>query len=319
MESWRVEAGDAGQRLDRAVAAHWKAARNQVQAWIREGLVAVDGRTRPASYRLGEGDEVTCEPRPKDAAANLLPEAGELVLLHEDPDLLVVDKPAGLAVHPGAGRPGGTLVNRLLGAYPELASVGGRDRPGIVHRLDIDTTGVLVVARTEAAYQVLSRQFSERRVDKTYWGVAYGVPSPAAGAIALPIGRHPNRRKEMTVREDGRPALTRYRVLAEGSGICLVELDIETGRTHQIRVHLKAIQHPLVGDATYAGNRWKGAPKEVQRQLSAFGRPALHALSISLVHPTRDERLRFTAPPPPDLALLWRRTTATALPSVPAC
>jgi 23S rRNA pseudouridine1911/1915/1917 synthase len=318
MERWHVAAGEAGQRLDRGVAEHWRAPRNQVQAWIREGRVEVGGRTRPASYRLSEGDEVACSPRLKDAAANLEPEAGEISLIHEDSDLIVIDKPAGLAVHPGAGRPGGTLVNRLLHAYPELASVGGPDRPGIVHRLDIDTTGVLVVARTEAAYQSLSREFAERRVEKTYWGAVFGSPRPAMGSISLPIGRHPTRRKEMTVREDGRPALTRYRVLAEGSGVSLVELEIETGRTHQIRVHLKAIRHPLVGDPTYAGNRWRGAPKTVQKTLAGFERPALHALSVALDHPTRGERLRFTAPLPRDLSSLWRQVAQKPLPPLPA-
>lgn len=318
MERWRVAAGEAGERLDRGVAAHWKTARNQVQAWIREGLVKVDGCVRSASYRLDEGDEVSCAPRLKDAAANLQPEAGVIALLHEDSDLLVIDKPAGLAIHPGAGRRDGTLVNRLLHAYPELASVGGTDRPGIVHRLDIDTTGVLVVARTEAAYQTLSRDFAERRVEKTYWGVAFGTPAPATGDISLPVGRHPTRRKEMTVREDGRSALTRYRVLAESAGVSLVELEIETGRTHQIRVHLKAIHHPLVGDATYAGNRWRGSPKAVQRALADFARPALHALSVALDHPTRRERLRFTAPLPTDLSSLWRRVAGTPLPPLPA-
>ncbi|MDH3404150.1 MAG: RluA family pseudouridine synthase [Acidobacteriota bacterium] len=315
MERWRVGPGETGQRLDSAVAERCAAPRNQVQAWIREGLVTVDGTVRRASHRLEEGSRIACSPRPKATAAHLRPEPGDLALLHEDADLLVIDKPSGLAVHPGAGRPAGTLANRLLHAYPELASVGGAGRPGIVHRLDLDTTGVLVVARTEAAYQSLSRAFAERRVAKIYRAIVFGTPRPAAGVIELAVGRHPLRRKEMTVREDGRPARTRYRVLDAGAGIAFLELALETGRTHQIRVHLKAIRHPLVGDPTYAGNRARGAPREVRGALAGFARPALHALAVELEHPTRHETMRFTAPLPADLAELWLTVTGRPLPA----
>jgi 23S rRNA pseudouridine1911/1915/1917 synthase len=286
-----------------------------VQGWIRDGLVLVNGEIRRVSYSVNAGEAIRCTPRPKETAANLEPEPGELVLIHQDEHLLAIDKPAGMAVHPGAGRPDGTLVNRLLAAYPELGSVGGTDRPGIVHRLDIDTTGLLLVARTEAAYQQLTRAFAERRVRKRYLGVVFGVPSPPRGVIELPLGRHPNRRKEMAVRSDGRQATTAYEVRATGSAVALVDLDLRTGRTHQIRVHLKALGHPLVGDTTYAGNRWRGAPKALQSTLSRFPRPALHALSIELQHPVDSRPLRLTAPVPEDILELWEAMSDEAFPS----
>jgi len=314
MERWRVEAKGAGDRLDRLLARRFQVARNQVQIWIRQSLVEVDGKERSASYRVAEGQEIACSPQAKDTAGNLEPEDLELRLLHLDDDLIVVDKPAGLAVHPGAGRPSGTLVNRLLAAYPELASVGGRDRPGIVHRLDINTTGVVVVARTEPAYQELSRAFAERRVDKTYFGIVFGRPEPISGTVDQPLGRHPKRRKEMAVRPDGREARTGYRCLAHGEGVAWLELDLETGRTHQIRVHLKAIGHPLVGDGTYAGNRWRGAPRAVQKTLSDFPRPALHAAEVRLVHPCQGSEMVFRAPVPADLVELWGQLSGEPLP-----
>lgn len=314
MERWTVEERQAGDRLDRLLARRFQVARNQVQGWIRQSLVEVDGKPRSASYRVAENQEIACSPQAKDTAADLEPEDDRVSLLHLDDDLIVVDKPAGLAVHPGAGRPAGTLVNRLLAMHPELGTVGGRDRPGIVHRLDIDTTGVLVVARTEAAYQKLSQAFAERRVRKTYLGTVFGRPAPAAGTIDLPLGRHPKRRKEITVRPDGRAALTGYRTLDSGDGVALLELDLETGRTHQIRAHLKALGHPLVGDATYAGNRWRGAPKPLQRLLAEFPRPALHATEVRLEHPATHAEMVFTSPAPDDLVDLWARLSIRPAP-----
>jgi 23S rRNA pseudouridine1911/1915/1917 synthase len=316
IERWQVDPERAGERLDRLVARRYGVARNQAQNWIREARVEVDGQWRRGSYAVHEGEEISCSPRPKATADNLLPEPAALPLLYVDDDLIVIDKPPGLAVHPGAGRPTGTLVNHLLAVYPELGSVGGNDRPGIVHRLDIGTSGVLLVARTERAYQELSRAFSARRVVKRYLGVAFGEPEPAAGRIDQPLGRHPTRRKEMTVRADGREARTGYRLLARGEGVSLLELDLETGRTHQIRVHLKAIGHPLVGDQTYAGNRWRGAPRGVQRLLAGFPRPALHAATLELAHPRTGALMRFAAPLPLDIVELWRGLSPAALPEL---
>ncbi|HEX2163810.1 MAG TPA: RluA family pseudouridine synthase, partial [Thermoanaerobaculia bacterium] len=259
-----------------------------------------------ASHALAAGETVECEVPAAAPDDRVEPEEGELAVLHADADLLVVDKPAGLTVHPGAGRATGTLVHRLLHRYPELAGVGGPGRPGIVHRLDRDTSGVLVVARTDAAHRALARAFAGRRVDKRYLGIVHGVPAPA-GEIDAPIGRHPERRKEMTVRPDGRPARTRWRVLAAAGGAALLELSIETGRTHQIRVHLKHQRHPLVGDPVYGEPRWKGLRGGAARNaLRDFPRPALHAWRLAFPHPATGEEVAFTAPVPEDLRELWR-------------
>jgi len=240
----------AGERLDRYLARLLDEPRNQVQRWIREGLVLLDGRPAKPSAALAGGERLDAEP-PPPPPSGIEPEAGQLTLLHQDPSLIVVDKPAGLTVHPGAGRSSGTLVHRLLARFPEIEGVGGPGRPGIVHRLDKDTSGALVVARTREAYRALQQAFSGRRVEKRYLAVVYGAPEPARGEIAGPIGRHSERRKQMTVRADGRPALTRYRTVASASGVALLEIDLATGRTHQIRVHLKSVHHPIVGDPVY--------------------------------------------------------------------
>jgi 23S rRNA pseudouridine1911/1915/1917 synthase len=296
--SWTVGPEDAGERLDRHVAARLDTPRNQVQRWIQDGLVRVAGREAKASYPVAEGDAIGCAP-PERADDRVQPEEGELRVLYEDADLVVLDKPAGLTVHPGAGRTTGTLAHRLLARYPEMAGVGGPGRPGIVHRLDQGTSGVLVVARTPAAYHRLTRAFAAREVDKRYLAIVYGEPKPSSGIIDAPIGRHATRRKEMTVRRDGRPARTGYRVLAARNGISLVELDLATGRTHQIRVHLKHLGNPLVGDPVYGEARWKGLPKPLQPLLRDFPRPALHAWRLGF------EGRELEAPVPADLRELW--------------
>lgn len=307
MTSWTAGPEDAGERLDRHVAARLDAPRNQVQRWIKDGHVHVNGREPKPSYEVVEGDVVACDPpAPKDD--RVVPEEGDLRILHEDSDLVALDKPAGLTVHPGAGRTTGTLAHHLLARYPEMAGVGGPGRPGIVHRLDQGTSGVLVVARTAAAYHRLSRAFAAREVDKRYLAVVYGEP-PAEGWIDAPIGRHPLRRKEMAVRPDGRPARTGFRTLESRGGLSLVELDLETGRTHQIRVHMKHIHHPLVGDPVYGEARWKGLPKPAQARLRDFPRPALHAWKLALKHPVSGEPLAFEAPVPGDLRQLWEATS----------
>jgi 23S rRNA pseudouridine1911/1915/1917 synthase len=306
--TWTAGPADAGERLDRHVAARLDAPRNQVQRWIRDGHVRVDGREEKPSYPVLDGDRIDCDPpEPKDD--RVAPEEGDLRILYEDADLVVLDKPAGLTVHPGAGRTSGTLAHRLLARYPEMAGVGGPGRPGIVHRLDQGTSGVLAVARTAAAYHRLARAFAAREVDKRYLAIVYGEPSE--GTVDAPIGRHATRRKEMAVRADGRPARTGYRTLAARAGISLVELHLETGRTHQIRVHLKHLGHPLVGDPVYGEARWKGLPKPVQARLRDFPRPALHAWRLALAHPIDGRRLAFEAPVPADLSELWQGVTGS--------
>lgn len=304
-EERRLLATRDGERLDRFVARALDLPRNQVQQWIRAGLVRVAGEPADkVSQPLAAGEEVRCRP-PERRDERVVAEPGELAVLYEDDSLVVLDKPAGLVVHPGAGRRTGTLVHRLLARYPEIEGVGGPGRPGIVHRLDQGTSGVMVVARTDAAYRVLSAAFAERRVDKTYLTLVYGVPMPASGRIESAISRHPQRRKEMTVQPGGRPALTAYRTLVATAGVSLLEIDLGTGRTHQIRVHLKSIGHPLVGDPTYGERRWKTAPAAARRALRTFPRPALHAFELALDHPRSGRRMRWRAPVPADLERLW--------------
>ena len=316
MTSWTVEPEAAGERLDRHVAARLDAPRNQVQRWIAGGLVRVNGRGAKPSSLVAAGDRVECSP-PAPKEERISPEPGELRLLHEDAEVVVIDKPPGLAVHPGAGRATGTLAHHLLDRYPEMAGVGGPGRPGIVHRLDQGTSGALVVARTPLAYARLSRAFAAREVEKRYLGIAYGAPDPPSGTITAPIGRHPQRRQEMAVRPGGRPARTGYRTVAAGGGIALLEMDLATGRTHQIRVHLKSIGHPLVGDPLYGEARWKALPRPVQAALRDFPRPALHAWRLAFRHPATGEPLAFVAPVPEDFRSLWEEVTGEALP-VPA-
>ena len=309
-----VSEAEGGDRLDRTLAARLEVPRNQVRQWVDAGRVTVAGRPAKASRALEVGVEVVCRVPPPETDAGLEPEEGPLVVLYQDDDLLVVDKPAGLAVHPGAGRATGTLAHRLLHHDPGLAGVGGPGRPGIVHRLDLDTTGLLVVARRPAAYQALVSAFSERRVDKRYLALTFGVPRLEAGTIDQPIGRHRGDRKKMTVHGGGRPALTHYRVRATAEGIALLEIDLATGRTHQIRVHLKHLGHPLVGDPVYGEARWRAYPKVRQTPFRTFPRPALHAWRLAFDHPTRGEPMRFEASVPADLKTLWRRVSGQEWP-----
>ncbi|HEV3076207.1 MAG TPA: RluA family pseudouridine synthase [Thermoanaerobaculia bacterium] len=328
-----TSAGSAGERLDRHVAAACSLPRNQVQQWIRAGRVRLNGRPAKAAEVVAAGDLVECEP-PPPTRETIVPEPGDLAVLHEDAGMVVLDKPAGLTVHPGAGRATGTLAHLLLARYPEMAGVGGPGRPGIVHRLDKGTSGVMVVARTAASYQRLSRAFAGRAVIKRYLAVVYGSPDANAGVVDAPIGRHRERRKEMTVRPDGRPARTGYRLLAARCGIALLELDLATGRTHQIRVHLKSIGHPLIGDPVYGEARWRGLPRSAQAPLRDFPRPALHAWRLALPGAPADSAdrgdagdqadpgdagawQRFEAPVPQDLRRLWQEVAGEVFPALP--
>jgi len=302
---WSVPEEAAGRRLDRALAEHLELPRSRVQRWIREGCVRVDGALAvKTGAALAVGSEVSWDP-PAAITEALEPETGDLALLAVDDEFVLVDKPAGLVVHPGAGRASGTLVHRLLARFPDLAAVGGPGRPGIVHRLDKGTSGALVVARTADAYSRLSGDFAARRVRKRYLALVWGRPRVSAGTIDAAIGRHRADRKRMTVRAGGRPARTGWRLLAVAGPISLLELDLETGRTHQIRVHLRVLGHPLVGDPVYGEARHRGLRGETARALAEFGRPALHARSLAFAHPRSGEPLRFVAPLPADLVRLW--------------
>jgi len=314
--SWKVPAGRAAERLDRALAEHLGAPRNQVQRWIAGGRVRVDGRAASrASEPLRSGARIEWDaPPPSDD--RIEPEAGELTILHADDDLVVLDKPAELVVHPGAGRRTGTLAHRLLARFPELRGVGGPGRPGIVHRLDRGTSGVLAVARNAAAYAALSRAFASRQVDKRYLAIAWGTPKQASGTVEAPIGRHPVDRKRMAIRQKGRPARTDWRLVAAAGPVSLLDLTLHTGRTHQIRVHLRHLGHPLVGDPVYGEPRERGLRGPAARVLGAFPRPALHARSLELPHPRSGLRLRVSAPPPADLEELWRELSGETIPVV---
>ena len=290
-----VPAALDGERLDRVVSLLTGISRNRASAVIEEGLVLLDDDPVPTrSRRVHEGDELTV-PQPVDEEAPGLeadPEV-EFCVVHEDPDVVVVDKAAGIIVHPGAGRDHGTLAHGLLARYPELASVGSALRPGIVHRLDRGTSGLLMVARTSAAYASLVRQLSDRRVDRRYLALVHGCLETDEGYIEAPVGRSPRDRTRMAVVVGGREARTAYTVQArwDRPATTLLECRLETGRTHQIRVHLAAIGHPLVGDAAY----------DSSRAHHGLGRPFLHAGHLGFEHPSRGGAMAFDSPLPADL------------------
>ena len=233
--------------------------RVRVQQLIKEGFVTVNGRAGKPAYRLEGGEQVIVElapaiVAPPDANANVLPEALPLDVIYDDPVMAAINKPAGMVVHPAVGHQTGTLVNAILARWPQVAQVGGEDRAGIVHRLDMDTSGVILIAKTEAARLALMAQFAARTVQKRYLALVEGVPETQSGQIEAPIGRDPDRRKQMAImptNRGGREAVSQYRVLHMYDGFALLEVFPKTGRTHQIRVHLAFIGHPIVGDAVY--------------------------------------------------------------------
>jgi len=294
-----VASEDAGQRLDRYLAARLpELSRTRVQELIDEGRVRVQDSAVRRARRVAAGEAIEVEilPRPPLQA---VPEAIPIEILYEDEDLVVVNKPAGMVVHAGAGASSGTLVNALLHRLPKLSAVGGPLRPGIVHRLDRGTSGVLVVARHDEAHRQLAEQFRARRVEKTYLALVHGNPRQDAGTIGLPIARDLRRRTRMTTRRrEGREARTDWRVLARLDGFSLVEVRLHTGRTHQIRVHFSALGHPVVGDALYGAPR---RPRAGRQMLLPLGRNFLHAARIRFAHPRRAEAVEVRAPLPSEL------------------
>lgn len=302
-----VGVAQAGARLDRFCAAvHPEQSRSRLTSLIKAGRVLVDGRPARPSEPLRAGCVVTLAiPPPRDE--RVVPEEIPLYLLYEDEAVIVIDKPADLVVHPGAGVQTGTLVAALLHHDPQIAGVGGEGRAGLVHRLDRGTTGVMVIARTELAHRALVEQFQARRVEKRYHAIVWGRPRQGEGSIELTVGRDPRQRTKMSTRAPrGRAAHSEYSVLQDLPGFALLAVQIHTGRTHQVRVHLSAIGHPLVGDKTYGGDRG-GSLTDVARRtaVARFMRPALHAARLAFEHPTRGERLLFEAPWPADLTALW--------------
>ena len=297
-----VPAAYAGQRLDKALAGlcpdH---SRSTLQRWLREKRVSCDGR-HPDQRMVVQGGERIRLCIPVETIEDCAPQPMDLSILHEDDDLLVLDKPPGLVVHPGAGNRDGTLVHGLLHHDPSLAQL---PRAGIVHRLDKDTGGLLVVARNEAARLALIEQLRERRVAREYCAVVNGVMI-TGGVVDEPIGRHPVHRVRMAVVRNGKPALSRYTVERRYRAHTRVAVTIETGRTHQIRVHLAHAGFPVLGDPLYGGRPHPppGASAALHEQLRGFRRQALHARTLGLCHPKSGEMLRFRCPPPPDMRRL---------------
>lgn len=288
----------AGERVDRAVALLTGWSRADVQALVEADDLLVDGVSVAKSRRLEAGETIVVLRVPAPTAPPG-PEPVEIVVRHADDDVIVVAKPAGLVVHPGAGHENGTLVSGLLDRFPEIEGVGDRSRPGIVHRLDRETSGLLVVARSPRAYESLVVQLSGRTIERVYTALVWGVPTARRGIVDAPIGRSEARRTRMAVRSEGRPARTAYAVERTWSAPCvaLLECRLETGRTHQIRVHLAAIGHPIVGDGAYRG----------VRDSLPLRRPFLHAGALAFDHPATGERLRFEEPLAPELVAVLDR------------
>ena len=299
----------AGSRLDAYLAGRLKSwSRSRLQQWIREGRVQVDGEAVAPGRRLRGGEAIVVHPA-EVRPATLEPVAMALEVLPRDEDLLVLVKPAGLVVHPGAGTRAPTLVHGLLALGVGLSGIGGQQRPGIVHRLDRDTSGLMVVACTDAAHRALSRAFQRREVDKEYRAVCWGHPDPPTGLIDLALGRDPARRTTMSPRGRRlRDARTGYRVIERLPGFSLLALRLETGRTHQIRAHLKSLGHPVVGDRSYGGAGWQrlrdAEVREAVRELDGL---ALHAHRLAFQHPRDDRRMEFTAPLPDRMTTLLQR------------
>ena len=284
------------ERLDKFLASRIDLSRTRIQSLIAQGAVLVNGRPSKTGYRLAAGDEIEARILAPTPVA-LEPQAIPLRVVGQDDDLLVVDKPAGLTVHPAPGHPDRTLVNAVLALCPELQGENGSLRPGIVHRLDKDTSGLMVVAKHPAAHEYLARQLQDRSVTKRYLALVRGRLTPGRGAIDSPIGRDPLRRLRMAVVERGRPSRTDYRVLEYLAKHTLLQVTPETGRTHQIRVHLAAIGHPVVGDAVY-GHAVDWCPRQF-----------LHAHVLGFRRPSDGAFVEFRADLPPDLeqALAWAK------------
>jgi len=297
-----LPASAAGLRLDQALArALPQYSRARLQAWIEAGSVRVDGRQLRAKDKVLGGEQVEVAAR-IDADERVAPEAQALSVVHQDRALFVINKPAGMVVHPGAGNPRHTLQNALLALDPKLALV---PRAGLVHRLDKDTSGLLVVARTPEAHARLVSALAEREIERHYLAICSG-PMTGGGTVDAPIGRHRTQRTRMAVRSDGREAVTHYRIVKRYRAHTLVRVQLETGRTHQIRVHLAHIGYPIVGDPVYGGRKRlpAGCSPALASALSAFPRQALHAARLALAHPTTGRELEWEAPIPEDMSRL---------------
>ncbi len=298
--TFTVPEADAGARLDAFLASRiegWSRAR--LQRLIEDGDVLVNGRAAKASYKLRANDEIEAELTALPTTS-FLPEDIPIDVVYEDDELIVVNKPAGIVVHPGAGAKTGTLANALAFHFQNLSTAGGVARPGIVHRLDKDTSGLLVAAKTEQAHENLADQFRVREVFKSYVALVHGQVERDRGEIDEPIARDPRHRTRMAIVRGGRSALSIYRARERFDRFTLIDVELKTGRTHQIRVHLAWIKHPVVGDETYGSGRDNTVADPVIRsQIGKLGRQFLHAEKLGFTHPKSGERLKFTSPLPP--------------------
>jgi 23S rRNA pseudouridine1911/1915/1917 synthase len=309
-----VAAEAAGERLDAFLAAQiegWSRAR--LQRLIDEADVVVNGNVVKSSYKVRVNDEIEVEltPRPSESFS---PEDIPIDVVYEDDALIVVNKPAGMVVHPAAGISGGTLANALAFHFQQLSTVAGKARPGIVHRLDKGTSGLLVVAKTESAHEHLANQFRAREVFKSYIALVHGQLEHRRGEIDQPIARDPRNRIRMAVVRGGRPALSLYRVRESFQRFSLLDVELKTGRTHQIRVHLASLKHPVVGDEIYGGGRDKTiVDAEIKRLVARLNRQFLHSAELGFRHPATGDPLKFVAAMPPELQSLYDLIRSKAL------
>lgn len=305
-----VPARQNKERIDRFLAHQIEnASRSKIQKAIDQGLVLVNGRPVKASHEVSPGDVICCT-LPQPPRVKALAEAIPIEIVYEDEDLIVVNKPAGMVTHPAYGNYTGTLVNALLHHCEKLSAVNDKLRPGVVHRLDKDTSGLIVAAKNDVAHAALARQFSQRTIEREYWAVVWGLFKQRRGRIEASLGRSKSDRKKITVTREGKPAVTEYEVLDSFTYLSLVRLKLRTGRTHQIRVHLAHIGHPVFGDPTYGGRRiaWGGTETrrkaEVQHLLALMPRQALHAKTLGFIHPTTTQPKNFDSELPDDMKQL---------------
>ena len=296
VRSLSVPEGLEGERLDAALARLFGLSRTRAAELIADGHVQVDGAPAFKSQRLVSGSELEVELPPPPAPVEVVPEHVEgMGIVYDDADLVVVDKPVGVAAHPSPGWTGPTVIGGLAGAGFRISTSGAAERQGVVHRLDVGTTGLMVVAKSERAYTLLKLAFKERTVDKIYAALVQGHPDPSRGTVDAPIDRHPSSDWKWAVVAGGRESVTHYETVEAFRAATLLDVHLETGRTHQIRVHMSALRHPCVGDLTYGAD-------PVLAQRLGLTRQWLHAQTLGFEHPGTGERVTFTSPPPPDLA-----------------
>jgi len=310
----RIEASVVGQRLDKAVAELTDLSRSLANEQIKDGRILVNGQAKKAKYAVKEGDVISYE-LPEPEVVEYVAEDIPLEIVYQDEDVAVVNKPQGMVVHPSAGHTSSTLVNALMYHIQDLSGINGVLRPGIVHRIDKDTSGLLMIAKNDQAHVALADELKDKKSLRKYWAIVHGNLPNDRGVIEAPIGRSEKDRKKQAVTAKGKPALTRFQVLERFGDYSLVELQLETGRTHQIRAHMKHIGHPMFGDERYGGTEILRGERSstykayIQNCFKLCPRQALHARTLGFVHPTTGQQMDFTSPMPQDMEQLldkWR-------------